>query len=168
MKRNWIFFSLAGTMLILTACAPAPEPAPEPEDTTEADVAAIRQINDDFVEAVNSDNVAGQLALYTDDAIRMPPDQESLVGIDAIRSGAESFYAEYEQELTGEVQEIEVSGDRAFARGIFTFSATPKADSPAVEMRAGKWVHILKRQPDGSWKVYRDIWNTDAPVSPVE
>ena len=168
MKRHLVPLCAAFTLLILTACAPAPAPEPEPEDTTEADVAAIRQLVDDYVEASNSENVSGRIALYTDDAIRLVPNQESLVGIDAIRSNLESLYAEYEQDLSVEVPEVEVSGDWAFARGIYTFSATPKAESPPVEMQVGKSLVILKRQPDGSWRLYREIWNTDAPVNAVE
>ncbi len=170
MKRSSICFCLAGILLILSACAPAPAPAPAPEpvDITESDIAAILRLAVDFIEAVNSDNVSGQIVMYTDDAIRLGPNQESLVGVDAIRSNLESFYAEYEQDISVEVQEVEVRGDLAFARGIYTFSATPKAESPPVEMQVGKSLVILKRQPDGSWRLYREIWNTDAPVSPVE
>jgi ketosteroid isomerase-like protein len=28
----------------------------------------------------------------------------------------------------------------------------------------GKDLVIFKRQPDGSWKVYRDCWNFDKPL----
>ena len=77
MKRSSICFCLAEILLILTACAPAPAPAPAPEpvDTTESDIAAILRLAVDFIEAVNSDNVSGQIVMYTDDAIRLGPNQ---------------------------------------------------------------------------------------------
>ena len=39
---------------------------------------------------------------------------------------------------------------------------TPKAGGEPTE-DSGKWLGILKRQPNGSWKVHRDIWNSDKP-----
>ena len=29
-------------------------------------------------------------------------------------------------------------------------------------------IHLLKRQPDGTWKIAQDVWNSDAPaVAPM-
>jgi ketosteroid isomerase-like protein len=31
---------------------------------------------------------------------------------------------------------------------------------------AGKYITIYQRQADGSWKMARDIWNSDAAIPP--
>ena len=61
-----------------------------------------------------------------------------------------------------EAEEIEVAGDWAFSRGTYTFTGTKKAGGKPIQI-IGKFIHILKRQPDGSWKLTRDCWNHDKP-----
>ena len=52
-------------------------------------------------------------------------------------------------------------GCKAVTGGDATF--TPKDGSdPVVEQLKG--IHIYQRQADGTWKIARDIWNTDAPT----
>jgi hypothetical protein len=29
-----------------------------------------------------------------------------------------------------------------------------------------KGIHVMKRQPDGTWKIAQDVWNSDAPPTP--
>ena len=48
--------------------------------------------------------------------------------------------------------EVSVSGDWAVDRYTATLTATPKAGGSATEEKI-KGVHIMKRQPDGTWKV---------------
>jgi len=39
----------------------------------------------------------------------------------------------------------------------------PLEGGPVVQDR-GKGLHVYRRQPDGSWKLAQDIWNSDNPV----
>ncbi len=50
----------------------------------------------------------------------------------------------------------------ASERFVGELSLTPKAGGAAITERI-KGVHILRRQPDGSWKIAQDVWNTDTP-----
>ncbi len=60
----------------VTACAPvAEQPAPEPAPTTEADVAAINRVHDEYTNALNAGDAAAYVALLTEDAVVMPPNQ---------------------------------------------------------------------------------------------
>jgi ketosteroid isomerase-like protein len=58
--------------------------------------------------------------------------------------------------------EIELVGDYAFERGRIVGVARPAPDAGPAPM-AFNVMRILKRQPDGDWKVYRSIWN-EAPL----
>lgn len=58
--------------------------------------------------------------------------------------------------------EIQVADDWAFSRGTYTLSLNPKAGGPTTYID-GKWLDILKRQANGSWKIFRDIVNYNAP-----
>ncbi len=62
-----------------------------------------------------------------------------------------------------ETDEIEVAGDLTYERYTGRWTVTPKDGSDAVE-QAFKGIHILRRQTDGSWKIARDIWNSDEPL----
>ena len=53
-------------------------------------------------------------------------------------------------------------GDWAFERANYTFRLTPVAGGAAMQENT-KNLRILQRQPDGSWKIAREIWNSDNP-----
>ena len=65
---------------------------------------------------------------------------------------------------TGEIHEIKISGEFAFLR--VTFRRPPKIDeSTGKALRGGsRHMMILRKQIDGSWKVYRDIFNNPRPT----
>jgi ketosteroid isomerase-like protein len=57
------------------------------------------------------------------------------------------------------VEELEVAGDWAFAWGSETVTLVAQTGGSPIHMQ-GKGMSILKRQPDGSWKIARGINNT--------
>ncbi|MCB0095597.1 MAG: ester cyclase, partial [Caldilineaceae bacterium] len=52
-------------------------------------------------------------------------------------------------------------------RGLFRVDAELRANGMPVIMD-GKYMSILQRQPDGSWKLYRDIFNSNVPPAAPE
>ncbi|MEE8586821.1 MAG: hypothetical protein V3T83_18425 [Acidobacteriota bacterium] len=66
--------------------------------------------------------------------------------------------------IAAEGLEVEVAGDWAFDRGTYTITLTPKAGGEPVFEDEAKYLTITKRQPDGSWKIYRTISNSDRPL----
>ena len=93
----------------------------------------------------------------------MEPNQPALIGKEAIRSFFQTHFDQFATKGTDEPVEVEVAGDWAFVRGTYTITQTPKAGGEPIE-DSGKWLAIYKRQPDGSWKCYCDIWNSDRPL----
>jgi ketosteroid isomerase-like protein len=63
-------------------------------------------------------------------------------------------------------EETVIAGDLAYSRGSYEQIATTKADGTSVRL-VGKFLDILVRQPDGSWKITRDCYNYDGPPVPV-
>ena len=48
-------------------------------------------------------------------------------------------------------------------RGRYEITLAPKAgDAPMDD--TGKYITIYQRQSNGSWKIARDIWNSDQPL----
>jgi ketosteroid isomerase-like protein len=72
------------------------------------------------------------------------------------------------EKASEEVLELEIAGGWAFARCSYAVTLVPRQGWQPAEDR-GKSVRIVKRQSDGTWKVYLDIWNSDqSPPGPGE
>ncbi len=112
--------------------------------------------------AADADEITG---LYANDGVVLYPNQPAITGRNEIREYFRSFFTEFVQDdfqLTS--SEIEVGGSWAFDRGTYRWKATPRAGGAAVEDH-GKYLVILRREADGSWRVARDMDNSDRPLS---
>jgi ketosteroid isomerase-like protein len=144
--------------IMLTACQPQPQPL------SDEDVAAIRGVVQAFNEAALAGDFSTAVESYAGDAVFMPPN-------DPIYEGREAEVAHLEAtppvlSYSSAPVEVDGSGDLAYARGAYSLSLLVGADTVAME---GKWVHIFRKQPDGSWLITLDIWNSDHPSpSPEE
>ena len=52
--------------------------------------------------------------------------------------------------------------DLAYLRGTYTMTFTIPGAAPIDEQ--GKFLQIYRRQPDGSWEMAREIYNSDLPL----
>jgi ketosteroid isomerase-like protein len=90
----------------------------------------------------------------------LPQDQEAVIGKDAIRSLYQAVLQEFDFKSESRLIEVETSGDLGYFWAAYTLTATPRAGGDPTEAR-GKSIFIVKRQPDGSWKITRLIDNSD-------
>ncbi len=147
------------SMLTFAGCQTAPTPGPKRD--VDADIKAIHALGDQYAAAVNSSDAAAVAATYADDGIEMPPDQAATEGRQAIQAQYETLYKENALKFALTSLETQVAGDWAYDRGTYTVTVTPKSGKPMGQ--TGKYLEINKRQPDGSWKVHRVIWNSNEP-----
>ena len=131
----------------------------------EADVQAIRKLFSDFCEAHKYNDGAKLSEFYTDDAMLMPPDEPIISGKAAIASRYQQDLDKFTVVLITNSDEIEVSGNLGYVRGTFTIRLTPKSEGEKIEI-SFKALSILRKDTDGSWKLYCDIWNSDASLPP--
>lgn len=101
-------------------------------------------------------------ALWTDDGVQMPPDAPPVSGKAQIREKLRGLLAQFRFEMQIHVEEAHTSGDLAFARGMYSATLVPKAGGAQIPID-GKFLTILARQPDGSWRIWRDIFNSNQP-----
>ena len=94
----------------------------------------------------------------------MPPNAPLAIGKEQIRSWYQAVVEQVTIAYDIENQEVVVSGDVAISRGVFTGTLTMK-DGGDQSPLAGKYMTFLRKQPDGRWKIYRDIWNFDGPAA---
>ncbi len=155
MKKK-IMLQLFALALMVTACQ---VPAPEVVQLSDEDVASIKQVSQTLVKA-NQVDWDAWIDVFTEDAVRMPPNITIIEGREAIRARAEA--SQPFTSFTVTPLEIDGLGDLAFARGTFTSTRAPEDADPITE--SGKFIQILRKQPDGSWRIFRDIWNSDLPL----
>lgn len=125
----------------------------------------INRTRNEYVAAWKAANAEQIVDLYTANAFVLYPNQPAVAGRSAIRDYFKSFFAEFapeDFELTS--AEAEVVGPWAFDRGTYRFRAVPRAGGDAIA-DYGKYLVILQRQPDGSWRVARDMDNRDRPLA---
>ena len=133
----------------------------QPAGFSAADRAAIRQSDVNSVKLMNAKDWRGALAVYADDAVEMPSHGAALQGKAAIQGWLEAFppISNFEEESL----EIEGQMDLAYDRGTYSMTVTPAGAAPVVDR--GKYLTIWHKQADGTWKVVRDIFNSDLPLS---
>lgn len=146
-------------MIILAAGCTA---APKPVDTA-ADDRAIRAIDDAWNGYLASQNDSAIAAIYTADAILMPPNSPEVKGTDAIRQFWASLWP-IKAELKLTVRDIAISGDLAVETGIYGLRI-PGPDAASTINDNGKYI-VAWRREGGTWKVVRDIYNSDNPPPP--
>lgn len=135
------------------------------EFSEEADLRALNATVADFAALLMSENLDGFMDLFAEDAIRLPPEAPAQVGLDAIRAAQYRQFEDFDQDITIRMDESEFSGDLAFVRGSFAVTQT-RANGPTIDL-VGSWMNLMRRSPDGKWRIARNMWNRDQPLPPT-
>ena len=161
---RWIVVVIAGATL--QACASKAEPpAQAGQANTEKDVAAVNAMQDREIAMAATGSPDSLATVATNDAELMPPDEPAVHGLDAMKKWAETTFSQASLSGRYTSSDVTISGDLAVARYTGELTITPKAGGAPVTEHI-KGIHVMKRQPDGSWKIAQDVWNSDAPPAP--
>lgn len=148
----------AALVVSMAACDMQPQGA----SSTEADIAAIADFNRRYLQAINDGDIATLSSLTTEEHIMILPNRPPIVGKAANDAANARVFEQFDIDETWTPEETVVSGDWAYQRGTFTVAATPKAGG-AARHTSGNFLRIYRRQPDGSWRMIRDMFNSDHP-----
>ncbi|MEZ4725500.1 MAG: SgcJ/EcaC family oxidoreductase [Caldilineaceae bacterium] len=164
LRKQQLISLLVLVALIFTACQPITaqsQPAAPPTD--EEVVAAVNAIWDEYEASVIAGDVDRWIAQWTNDGVQMPPNEPLVEGKENIyaRVGA-NMAAGPTTDFVITPLETTSAGDWAYSRGVYTVTF-PLGDSGKEGMIDGKFMTILQRQPDGTWKIHRDIFNSNVP-----
>jgi ketosteroid isomerase-like protein len=100
------------------------------------DKATIEKLNDRFAQAFNKGDAAAVAAMYTPDAVVLPPGSEMVKG----RSAIQAFWKKSAEQI-GDIK-------------LTTLDVKPPQDV------AGKYV-VVRHKAGRAWKLGADIWNAD-------
>jgi ketosteroid isomerase-like protein len=131
----------------------------------DADRAEIQAATTELLAAVNSSDDGRLLAVWSNDGILMPPNHAAIRGRAELQKYFKERFSGTRFRFSFRLSDIQLAGDVAFERLAYTALIWPAEGGPPVE-DAGKGLHVYRRQPDGSWKLALDIWNSDRPVAP--
>lgn len=166
MTRRIVHAALVGAFVITTACAGA---APEPAmPDMEADLAAIAKVRDGYAAAFKAGDAVRIAALFTADGQSMEHGQPTASGAAAIESSLTGLFG---MVTPGDIDitagKTVVVGDVAYESGTYKNTVTPKDGGMAVT-EEGRYLVVLRRQADGSWKLAANMGNSATMPAPME
>lgn len=135
------------------------EPAPP---SLEEDLAAIEAFNQAYLKAINDEDIAALSALTTEGHIMLMPGRAPLIGKAANDEANGRAFEQFDFDETWTPVETVVSGDWGHQRGAFTTIIIPKDGSARREV-SGNFLRIYQRQPNGEWRMIRDMFNSGSP-----
>jgi len=150
-------FSIFATLSVLAVSGCVTHNRPNTED----DTAAINEVLAMYVSSLEAGDNSAYLSLWTEDGIQMPPNWPPVIGKDQIRLGNKALLDQFNVEMEITVEENRVADSWAFSHGTYTATLSPKNGDQPVPID-GKFMTILEKQSDGSWKIHRDISNSNA------
>ena len=132
------------------------------KSSNDAEMVAIEKLHETDMAAAKIHDINTLITLMTDDCILLPLGQEPIRGRDAIWKFMQEQLPESQKyEITEYVQqfeEVKIIGDWAYEWATFHGTYHLKSGGPDLHERS-RLFRILRRQPDGSWKVARSIWH---------
>ena len=137
--------------------------SPSSRASLAVDVAAINAGVRCLAEAFGRGDADAVLAVFADQCVTLPPNEPARVGQLAVREWHEAIFEQFSGVANMTPDETEISGDLAYVRGAYSMSLQASDGQQATDQ--GKFIMIWRRQPDHSWRIARNIWNSDNPLT---
>jgi len=142
--------------LVLLACQSAPRPF------TEGDRTQIQALEESFAKLAANGSFKTLVDLYYEEnAMLMAPNQAPAVGRAAIEDALRAFPPIAAFSLKS--NEIDGVGDLAISCGTYALTMNiPGVPNPVKD--EGNSMVVYRRQRDGAWRAWRDIFNSTLPA----
>jgi uncharacterized protein (TIGR02246 family) len=145
----------------IAACHGSEHQVDPPAALSARDSVGIVAADSAFQAATRAGSAAGVAAVYATDASLLPPNLPLRRGRTAIQAFWAGLFDAYTVQFESASDMIEGRGDLAYNMGHYRLTALPKEKNSPGIADEGKFVEILKKQPDGSWKYIVDIYNSN-------
>jgi uncharacterized protein (TIGR02246 family) len=148
---------IGGIALVLISL---PSEGQTAKSLSQADIKKIDDVTQTAVHDALARDFATWASLFLDDAVIYPPNEPAVKGRAAIRAWLEKFPPITEFKLNNE--KVEGREDLAYVLGTYTMTITPPG-TPGSVKDSGKFVTIVRRQPNGRWLAAVDMFSSDLP-----
>jgi uncharacterized protein (TIGR02246 family) len=122
------------------------------------DVAQVYDLWNEYAAAANDGDLERWLALWADDAIQMPPGAPCRAGKAEIRRGMQALFDLGVIGMVVQPEEVRILGNLAYTHGACEFEVALKGGG-GIRRYSAKFLDILEKQVDGSWKIVIDCHN---------
>lgn len=124
-----------------------------------------------YVDAINSNDTRRVMKMYDAGAVVMQPDGPLVQGRKDLEAWVRGYFHDFKTHWVKKSLVMWMAGDYGFDQGIDHAVDLPiERDKKGKVVGYGKPVRqvvkgilVYKRQRDGAWLVYRDIWNYNTP-----
>lgn len=124
---------------------------------TPSEKAAIEKLLFSYRDALNASDVNKVLALYTNDGIFMPSSAPTAIGKEQLKNSYEYVFKNIKLNIEFFVDEIQVNGNKAFARTISKGTTLIHANGETVP-EENRELFVLEKE-NGEWKISRYMFN---------
>jgi uncharacterized protein (TIGR02246 family) len=130
---------------------------------TAADEATLKGMTAAWLDAYNAGDVEKIVAMYTEDAVLMPPHAAVANGHAGIRAflttdTAAAKAAGVKLVLDAGAATVGIEGDTGWESGYYTVS-----DASGATVDSGSYMSVA-RKANGQWHLIRDTYNSDRPL----
>ncbi|MCB0486939.1 MAG: DUF4440 domain-containing protein [Cyclobacteriaceae bacterium] len=125
-----------------------------------ADQIAIQKAADRFSDAYVKGDYRTMVSIYTDDAVLMSPGQDMIYGREAIYKFWTRDTTYHQIFHKSKSDKLEIIGNLAFDNGYWYSQAEYGGEKH--DLYSGKYLIIWKKNEQGEWQMYHDIWNNRA------
>lgn len=157
--HHYALFSLALVLVsvALSACASR-------KDGASTDIEAINALHQRDMEASKKWDIDTLTSLWTDDIVTLSQGEPPMIGKEANRASMLRLRDESRDMQIADYilsfNEVKIVGDWAFEWGTYSGTVKPVAKGDAIRT-TGKVMRVLKKDPDGTWKVARAMYDSD-------
>lgn len=127
------------------------------------DVAQVYRLWNEYAAAATEGDIERWISLWIDDGIQMLPCAPSRIGKAQIRRGMQRLFDLFDtRKMVIQPEEVRILGDRAYSHGSYELEMAPKQGGEPRNC-SGRFLDILEKQADGSWKIAIDCHNYSTP-----
>jgi len=126
------------------------------------DVGLVFELWNECAAAANSGDLERWLSLWIDEGVQMAPDAPPRVGKEQIRAAMQPIFKLFvTRNAAISSEEVQILGDWGYSYGTYAFDMAPK-EGGEMTSYSGKFLDIVVKQADGSWKIAIDCHNANA------
>lgn len=158
MRRKWVsllVLILGASFVGLTGCATTPKTSPQAFEQAVKDIWVV------YCKYWVASDLDNWIKLWDAGGVQLPPGAPMKMSVAEIKSSSEAAHGAYKWtsfviNITGTF----VDENFGFAYGNYTYTFAPRSGGASITAE-GKYETIFKKQADGSWKIFRDCFNSN-------
>ena len=131
------------------------------DDTTVKDLEAIEDLHRRDVAAMKASDFETLLSLMDEQCVVFPPDSEPEGGrtyLSSVRALSDGIEPQPEiLELVQDWEDVRLLDDFAYEQGVVGYAV--RDANGAIIRETQRLMRLLRRQPDGEWRVFRAMWH---------